>query len=147
MNACIMLAINPPHVGRILEGVKGVEWRKAPLLIGRRTFLYETKDGGGCGMVVGEVVISDVRRYFKLTDIFYILGSYLRLTCLSKEELYRFAGKKRVLYAHELKHVNKYRKPIPLSEFGLKRPPLTWCYCIDPFARPDLPDWDLHPKF
>ena len=57
MNMDIMLAINPPHVGRILEGVKRVEWRKVPLPVGRRTFLYETKNGGGCGMVVGEAVI------------------------------------------------------------------------------------------
>ena len=147
MNMCIMLAINPPHSRNILEGIKRVEWRKRQLLIGRRYFLYETKSGGGCGMVVGEAVISDVRPYFKCRDTFYILGSDLRDGCVSKEELYRYAGKNRVLYAHELTNVITYRKPIPISEFGLKRAPLSWCYCFDPFQRPDLPDWDLHPKF
>lgn len=141
----IMLAINPPHVGRILEGIKRVEWRKAPLPVGRRTFLYETKNGGGCGMVVGEAMISDVRRHdlFVLTHKSFLLGDDVRLGCVSEEELKRYVGKNRVLYAHELTNVIRFRKPVPISEFGLKRPPLSWCYCIDPFERPDLPDWDL----
>ena len=148
MNMCIMLAINPPHSRNILEGIKRVEWRKVPLPIGRRTFLYETKNGGGCGMVVGEAVISAVRRHFVfMTEISYVLDEDVRLGCVPKEELKRYAGKRRVLYAHELTNVIRYRKPISLSDFYLKRAPLSWCYCIDPFAKPDLPDWDLHPKF
>ena len=47
MNMCVMLSVNPPHVGRIFEGIKRVEWRKRPLMLGRRTFIYETKNGGG----------------------------------------------------------------------------------------------------
>ena len=149
MNMSIMLAINPPHVGRILEGIKRVEWRKAPLLVGSRTFLYETKHGGGCGMVVGEAVISAVRRHevFLFTHKSFLLGDDVRLGCVPEEELKRYAGKRRVLYACELTDVIKFRKPIPLLDFYLKRPPLSWCFCIDPFERPDLPDWDLHPKF
>ena len=104
--------------------------------------------GGGCGMVVGEAVISAVRRHFVfMTEISYVLDEDVRLGCVPKEGLKRYAGKRRVLYAHELTNVIRYRKPISLSDFYLKRPPLSWCYCIDPFARPDLPDWDLHPKF
>ena len=147
MNMCIMLAINPPHVGRILEGIKRVEWRKSPLPVGRRTFLYETKNGGGCGMVVGEVVIKWVTPFNIYTNYSCFFDRYIYLGCVPKEELKRYAGKKPVLYAHDLIHVKKYRKPLPISEFGLKRAPLSWCYCIDPLERPDLPDWDLHPKF
>ena len=149
MNMCIMLAINPPHVGRILEGVKRVEWRKTQLPVGRRTFLYETKNGGGCGMVVGEAVISDVRRHevFSITHKLFIVCDDVRLGCVLEDDLKLYAGKNRVLYAHELTNVIRYRKPTPLSDFCLQRPPLSWCYCIDPFEKPDLPDWDLHPKF
>ena len=146
MNMCIMLPINPPHVGRILEGIKCVEWRKMPLPVGRRTFLYETKNGGGCGMVVGEVVIQSLY-CVNVFDDNSALDCFVRSGCVPKEDLKRYAGKKRVLYAHVLAHVIKYRQPILLSEFGLKRPPLSWCYCINPFKIPDLPDWDLHPKF
>ncbi len=147
MNFCIMLAINPPHSRNILDGIKRVEWRKRPLVIGRRTFIYETKNGGGCGMVVGEAVISAVRRHFVFSEISYLLCEDVRLGCVPKEELKRYAGKSRVLYAHELTDVIRYSKPAPLSDFFINRPPLSWCYCIDPFERPDLPDWDLHPKF
>lgn len=141
MNMCIMLAINPPHVGRILEGVKHVEWRKAPLTVGRRTFLYETKNGGGCGMVVGEAKISAVWRHSIFTEISYLLGENIRLGCVPKEELKRYAGKSRVLYAHELTDVIRYSKPAPLSDFLINRPPLSWCYCIAPESlyEPDYP--------
>lgn len=135
----IMLSINPPHVGRILEGIKRVDWRKAPLPVGRRTFLYETKNGGGCGMVVGEAVIKYVTPFKIYTNFSCFFDRYIDLGCVPKEELKRYAGKKRVLYAHDLMHVIKYRKPIPLSEFYMKRPPLSWCYCIDPIGPYDGP--------
>lgn len=146
MNMFVMFAINPPHSGNVLAGIKRVEWCKRPLMPGR-CFIYETKNGGGCGMVVGEAFISAVRRHFVFSEISYLLGEDVRLGCVSKEDLKRYAGKNRVLYAHELTNVIRYRTPIPLSDFHLKRAPLSWCYCIPPFEIPDLPDWDLHPKF
>ena len=147
MNTCIMLAINPPHSRNILEGIKRVEWRKRPLLIGRRIFIYETKNCGGCGMVVGEVELFAVRSHRIFTEISRLLDEDIDFGCVPKEELKRYAGKNPVLYAHDLMRIVEYRRPFPILEFGLKRAPLSWCYCIDPFAKPDLPDWDLHPKF
>ena len=142
-----MLAINPPHIGQILDGIKRVEWRKAPLPVGRRTFLYETKKCGGCGMVVGEVVLAYVRSYWIFTEKSPLYDVDIHFGCVSKKELKKYAGKDPILYAHDIYRIVEYPKPIPVSDFGLKRPPLSWCYCIDPFERPDLPDWDLHPSF
>ena len=147
MNMCIMLAINPPYSRNIIDGIKRVEWRKAPLPLGRRTFLYETKHGGGCGMVVGEVVLGAVRSHRIFTEISRLLDEDIDFGCVPKEELKQYAGKDSFLYAHDIYETVEYPKPIPVSDFGLKRPPLSWCYCVPAFEKPDLPDWDLHPKF
>ena len=138
-----MLAINPPHSRNIMKGIKRVEWRKRPLVIGRRTFIYETKNGGGCGMVIGEVVLTAARSHRIFTEISDLLDVDIDFGCVPRDELKQYAGKEYILWAHDIFSIVEYPKPIPVSEFGLKRPPLSWCYCIDPFERPDLPDWDL----
>lgn len=143
MQMCIMLAINPPHSRNIMEGIKRVEWRKRPLWVGRRTFIYETKNGGGCGMVIGEVVLAAARSHRIFTEISDLLDVDIDLGCVPKDELKQYAGKEPILWAHDIFSTVEYPKPISISEFGLKRPPLSWCYCAAGFESPDLPDWDI----
>ena len=99
MRACIMLAINPPHSRNIMEGIKRVEWRKRPLMIGRRTFIYETKNGGGCGMVIGEVVLGAARSHRIFTEISRLLDEDIDFGCVPRDELKQYAGKEYILWA------------------------------------------------
>lgn len=50
--------------------------------------------------------------------------------CLTAEQMKKYAGGKR-LYGWHLRDVVIYKKPKSLAEFGLKRPPQSWCYVKD----------------
>ena len=52
----ILLPVNPPFSGWLVDGLKTVEWRKKPLPEGK-AYIYDTKKSGGCGMVIGTVCI------------------------------------------------------------------------------------------
>lgn len=52
-----LISINKPHTDNIFSGEKGLEWRKIPLPEDLY-YVYETKNKGGCGMVIGEMRIT-----------------------------------------------------------------------------------------
>lgn len=48
-------------------------------------------------------------------------------TCLTEKELDKYSGGK-LLYGWNLRDVVMYKNPKSLEEFGMKRPPQSWCY-------------------
>lgn len=57
----IILAVNPPHAGNLVDGLKTIEWRTKPLPE-CKAYIYETKKNGGSGKVIGEVVFFTNRK-------------------------------------------------------------------------------------
>lgn len=69
----ILISINPPYSDMILNGEKGTEYRKqivSSIKRGDKLFIYETKNKGGSGKVIGCVEVKNVfsTMYIKGTE-------------------------------------------------------------------------------
>lgn len=151
----ILLSVNPPYAGMIVDGEKTIEWRKKPLPVGT-AYIYETKKNGGCGMVIGEVQVTFSFNVNLLLDLTTHLE---RDGKVKQEDLIKYAGGRQII-ANNVQNAKRYEKPIPLSsvfmypcrweydcctckhwnpnDYGrcekvreLHRPPQSWCYCED----------------
>lgn len=84
----VLVSINPPYTNLIFSGEKPMEFRRKVLnsmLLNTEDhlplFVYETKNKGGCGAVVGEAFVSKVYRvYYGKPDNFWYHPS--RHACL-----------------------------------------------------------------
>lgn len=141
MSEAILLSVNPPYAGQIVSGIKRVEWRKAPLPT-VKAYIYETKRGGGCGMVIGEAQITGSARFRNGDNI---PPRLIKEGCVPAEKLKEYTEDNPVIAANYLQHGKGYDKPKTLSEFRgrklawrgnnhihvyeeLTRPPQSWCY-------------------
>lgn len=117
----ILLSANPPHAGKLVDGIKSVEWRKRALPKGT-AYIYETRKQGGCGLVIGKVEIVgsitfDPRR---IPDVFVTGGGVDRAFILR----YADGG---AVFANICVNPKRYDIPRPLSDFrtdGCKSCPL-----------------------
>lgn len=140
MNNAVMLSIRPEWCVRIAIGEKTVEVRKTRPKIEPpfKCYIYETKaeseilwvdeDGHfiykGRGAVIGEFICDDIK-----SEKEFMNGALPRgETCLSDEDLVRYAGYDTPLFYWHISDLVIYDTPRPLSDFGLKRPPQSWCY-------------------
>lgn len=154
MAKAVLISINKPHTDNIFAGKKGIEWRKKPLPEGLY-YVYETKNKGGCGKVIGEMRIAGS----KAVDTNKPLQvSLVNAGCVHPVTLKKYANNG-VIYANFIKCAKLYGEPIELSEFWsadkcpytskgcctyeyhcfragqmkrcgstLQRPPQSWCY-------------------
>lgn len=80
------------------------------------------------GYVIGEFECTQIE---ELTEMFYIDEPYRfpdrGNCCLTMEELKKYGGGKR-LYAWHIDNFKRYDNKKVLSDFGMKRPPQSWCY-------------------
>lgn len=148
----IVISVNPPHAGNLVDGLKTIEWRKKPLPE-CTAYVYETKRNGGCGKVIGEVrIVGDTKcdtNEWWSTDFDLIVRGKVGVRFLEK-----YAAKNDgVIYANECRDAVRYDIPKELSEFEttivipegtqwfgnmysykhifnkkLTRPPVSWCY-------------------
>ena len=150
-----IISINKPHTDNIFDRIKTVEWRTKPLPLCKH-FVYETKNKGGCGMVIGEMEITKNISFcvFHL-DILPEAKEFIKRGCIPLEYLIEYAKNKAFLYANVIENAKRYDKPKKLSEFhhfctypnntcedcaiqklkphchygeGLTRPPQSWQY-------------------
>lgn len=83
----------------------------------------------GNGKVIGEFICDRIEDYwypfyYNETDCSTVLT---KLGCLSIDEIWEY-GKGKTLYGWHISDLKIYDEPKELSEFGLKRPPQSWCY-------------------
>lgn len=141
MSRAILLSVNPPHTTNIFLKKKRLEWRHGCLPQGK-AYIYETKRGGGCGMVIGEVDIvgsAQFRRGDTIPPRCVVEG------CVSVEELKKYTEHNPKLTGNLLQNAKRYDKPKELADFKgrklvwrgnnhvhayeqIKRPPQSWCY-------------------
>ncbi len=85
-----------------------------------RAYIYETSSSGGAGMVTG---------YFECKTV--IATNYyeglVKGSCLTLQQMINYADNK-VLCGLLIGKVVKFKKPMPVSYFGFKRPPQSWQY-------------------
>ena len=125
-NLTMMLTIHKELISKIFSGEKTEEIRSSyPTQMLKefgimKAYLYETKCDGGCGMVVGECILSEVtpitqevlhdKRYEKYRK-------YLtRHSCVEIPVLIRYACGK-TIYALRISNTMRYDMPIPITDF------------------------------
>ena len=107
-----LTSINPPNTDNIFDGVKWIEWRTKPLPTGLH-YCYETKNGGGVGMVIGEFTVWRVKRYESASRI---PETEIELGCVPKEFLMAYS-KGKAIYANYITNPKRYDHPMELSAF------------------------------
>ena len=131
----ILLSVNPPYAGMLVDGIKTIEWRKHPLPEGT-AFIYETKKGGGSGMVIGEVIF---HRTVRVSSAIYLSPYEIEKGGVSWEGIRKYVGDKSFFENWTCSYV-RYETARPLSDFSkfgfdrsapLNRPPQSWCYVED----------------
>lgn len=142
----VLISINKPHTDNIFSKDKSLEWRKKPLPEGL-CYVYETKNKGGCGMVIGEMRI--VGSVAVETNRPLPVG-LVNAGCVHPTALKEYANNGTV-YANLIEDAKRYDRPKPLSNYvrcpypwdcnacdqfdGIEmvcnrkhRPPQSWCY-------------------
>lgn len=107
-----LTSINKPHIDKILDGIKTIEWRTKPLPIGRH-YAYETKRHGGRGIITGSFDVIKHYTFFKLDEI---PESYIEKGAVSREYLAKYA-KGRPIYANIIINPVKFKIPLELYNF------------------------------
>lgn len=117
-----LISINKPNTDNIFtldeRWKKTVEWRTKPLPEGKY-YVYETKNKGGLGGVIGEILITKNIRYSDISAIPHemILRGRVGVYWLDK-----YAGN-RPLYANIIIDAKRFDKLYDLRTF--------WCPCPD----------------
>jgi len=151
----ILLPVNPPYAGMLVDGLKTIEWRRKPLPEGT-AYIYETKKKGGSGLIIGEVYIGDNIEFPCVSDIPL---RYLDKGIIDSPDMRDYIPFGTV-YGNEVHLPIRYTIPLPLNRFRLPcnwkydcctcklwnpdkyeafckraepltRPPQSWCYCED----------------
>jgi predicted transcriptional regulator len=131
----ILISIHPMWAEKILNGKKTVEVRKtAPnRKLPIPCYVYETKNGGGRGAVVGAFTLINWGWIYADSEGYDRDEEFLARACLSRYDLAKYGRTNRYgvfnhIYGWEIRNPETFRKPKPLSDFGLKCPPQSWRY-------------------
>lgn len=120
MSRATLTSINKPHTDNIFSDKesrkKTVEWRTKPLPKGLH-YVYETKNKGGCGKVIGEMTIVGWRKFDDVSEIPHetILKGRVGARKLD------FYANGRPLYANVIVNAKRYDEPKELGEFYITK--------------------------
>lgn len=126
----VLLSVNKPHTDNIHSKAKRSELRTRPpsLPTPFKVYMYETKQGGGCGKVVSEWTCKSMNTWLMYMGTPAHLST---VACVSNEYIQKYCmyGKKNITeMVIDQTSIKVYDKPKDISEFGLSRPPQSWCY-------------------
>ena len=110
-----LISINKPHTDNIFSGDKGLEWRKSALPEDLY-YVYETKNKGGCGMVIGEMSITGSKAVDTSGPLEVCL---VNAGCIHPVTLKKYANGG-IVYANFIQNAKRYDKPKPLKDFYIK---------------------------
>lgn len=136
----IILSIHPKWAEKIYALEKVVEWRKSrPKTYSEETkiYMYETSPAKmvtGCFTLKTKFINTPAADYpfarisFRDSDARHLrIENIERMGCVPIEKLREYI-KDSDGYGWRINKVEKFEKPRPLSDFGLNRPPQSWCY-------------------
>ena len=122
----IMQSIHKTWDSLIFDGSKNLELRKnKPIGIRypSKVYIYETKQFGGCGMVVGDYLLKfePSESLFENRDkLMSILSAH---SCVTPQDIMKYQAGKGTIYAWRISNVQKYDHPMNLTDFGLEKTP------------------------
>lgn len=123
------MSIKPKWANLIFDGKKKIEVRKTqPKRIEGRAFKVYLYVTGDVKKVIGECECYDI--YTMMLKGYELWSFDKKDTCLTDEELREYANGGS-LYGWPLRNVKKYDNPKTLADFGMKRPPQSWCYVAE----------------
>lgn len=135
MKGTIIQAIHKEHADNILSGKKTLEIRKGapsgdfPYTV----YLYETKNSGGQGLVVGlytckgKISLKYPSSLLKDEQARKILENCAKRACVTVEQLLDYADGGEII-AWVISEPIRFKKPRSLDMFGLEKPPQSWQY-------------------
>ena len=159
----IMLSIRPKWCELIASGRKTIEVRKTKpkcdmpfkvYIYCTEDFRTSTKDRNhkfwigepingisdgrylGNGKIIGEFVCKAILP-ISITDSDTNIRLALRelpYTCLTDKEIMAYLGNGKTGYGWHISDLVIYDKPKDLSDFGMKRPPQSWCYAYKKYV-------------
>jgi predicted transcriptional regulator len=145
----VLISIKPKWCELIASGEKTIEVRKTKpkIRVPFKVYIYCTKDNtfaektlrgfddngkaiyykANKGKVIGEFVCN------KMLDSFLNNNDawFVEKGCLTQKEIDEYQGDKAILYGWHISDLVIYDTPKDLSEYGLTRPPQSWCYVKD----------------
>lgn len=151
MSKSILMSIRPKWSELIASGKKTIEIRKTKpkLETPFKVYIYQTKQSWiysiysriaeWQGKVIGEFLCANIDNH-TLINLIVEEDAIDTLTgsCLTKDEVLNYLGYKKGTNIYHSKHydfygwhisdLKIYDRPKKLSEFGLERPPQSWCY-------------------
>ena len=141
MEKDVLISIRPNWCEKILSGYKTLEIRKTrpKLKTPFKCYIYQTMTGYvskskendilvpiAYGKVIGEFVCDRIQKTFDpaggLVDVVDC-----KMSCVTPKEIIRYADGK-ALYFWHISDLKIYDTPKQLADFGLSRPPQSWCY-------------------
>jgi len=156
-NKAVLLSIQPRWCELIANRKKTVEVRRTRPKLGEpfKVYIYCTKSkkeflqsrnnvlfycededfigGHGAGLyirlngkVIGEFTCDGITK-LRADNILQAYYNNTKETCLSDEEIKRYANGGKLYYWH-ISNLVIYEEPKELSEFGLRHAPQSWCY-------------------
>lgn len=136
----ILMSIQPKWCELIFNGQKTIEVRKSRPSIDTpfTVYVYMTKRNwifkllpflkNRFAKVIGSFVCDRVRLCIPFGLKGHLLSQEVyREMCLTKEQLDKYGGLK-TLYGWHITAPKLFDKPRELSEFGITRAPMSWCY-------------------
>lgn len=153
----VLLSIRPKWVEKIVSGEKTVEVRKTrpKLKTPFKCYIYCTQSrkyiGGkavkniwinrgtksrfiGNGKIIGEFICNNIYTVenrgscFAIGNEIAITNEVAKASCIFFDDMKQYAGNRNVLYAWHISNLKIYDETKELSDFGLKKPPQSWCY-------------------
>ncbi len=127
----IMQSIHKNWTCKIFSGKKTLELRKnkpSGIEYPIKVYIYEPLAHGGCGMVVGDYILKfePINSLFEnRTKLMSILSTH---SCVSSEYIVKYQAGKGTIYAWRISNCQRYDSPKALIDFGLGKPPQSWCY-------------------
>lgn len=133
----VLLSIQQQHAANIYAGTKRAELRKsvprynpencAPAVYPIRVYMYESKTGGGPGMITGFFTCPAFVGVRKETPEDQYPASFAERAQVPTEYVENYGGGGWV-YAWEVREPTRLPEPVPLSALGFTCPPQSWRY-------------------
>lgn len=132
----ILISIRPKWVDLIRSGQKIDEIRKTrPARLGAmpfyRVYIYQTGGGGVVGTFILRKV-TYVQAYVDTYGMKHLTNTIGLRHCIDDYELFEYLYNENVRksagWAWRISELQMFEKPMKLEQFGLKRPPQSWCY-------------------
>lgn len=134
MSKAVLLSIHPKWAEKIYSGEKAVEWRKTfptEAEPGTPVLLYETAPVcmvTGLFYWISKEALIIREPDFEGQEIHPVAQKLIDAGCVTLEDLEKYQAENGRLYAWDVRGKMKFSEPRPLSDYGVKRAPMSWQY-------------------